>query len=103
MVLTWQQVANGQKRIRAECRNCRGFVKFMPETPENVVTADASASPTALLDVLTRLDDFRVNLESDGRRVWLRWEDMRRVPADLNALVRQCSHSLAGMLGDTRG
>jgi hypothetical protein len=101
--LSWQQLANGAKRIRAECRHCHGFINFMPETPENVAAADAAASPTALLDVLTRLDDYRVNLESDGRRAWLRWEDCQRVPPDVQAMVRQCSHSLAKLLDDTCG
>jgi hypothetical protein len=102
VALSWQQLANGARRIRAECRWCRGFVKFMPETPENVAAADATASPTALLDVLTRLEEAGVNLDSDGRRVWVRWEDGRRLPPDLRALIHQCSNSLAKLLGDTR-
>jgi hypothetical protein len=103
IALSWQQLANGAKRIRAECRHCHGFIKFMPETPENVAAADAAASPTALLDVLTRLEEAGVNLDSDGRRVWVRWEDGQRLPSDLRTLIHQCSHSLAKLLGDTRG
>jgi hypothetical protein len=103
IALSWQQLANGAKPIRAECRHCHGFIKFMPETPENVGAANAAASPTALLDVLTRLDDYRVNLDSDGMRAWLRWEDCPRVPPDVQAMVRQYSHSRAQLLGDTHG
>jgi hypothetical protein len=103
VALSWQQVSNGGKRIRAECRRCGRFVKFLPETPENVAAADAAASPTALLDVLTRLEEAGVNLDHDGRRVWVRWEGGQRLPSDLRTLIHQCSHSLAQLLGDTRG
>src|SRR5262249_17193324 len=99
IALFWQQLANGAKRIRAECRRCQGFIKFMPESAENVAVADAAASPTALLDVLTRLGEAGVNLDSDGRRVWVRWEDGQRLPSDLRTLIHQCSHSLAKLLG----
>jgi hypothetical protein len=40
-----------------------------------------------------------VELASDGRKVWFQGDDHRRVPSDLQATVRQCSHQLATMLG----
>jgi hypothetical protein len=42
--LRWQQAANGEMRIRAECRRCRRFVAFAPLTPGNVASANATAS-----------------------------------------------------------
>jgi hypothetical protein len=64
--------------------------------------ADAAASPTAVLDVLTRLEVLGIELESNGRRVWLRYEDYSRVSPDLRALIRSCSFQLAKRMGRTR-
>jgi hypothetical protein len=44
--LSWQQVGNGEKRIRAECRRCQRFVAFAPLTPANVASANATVSQT---------------------------------------------------------
>jgi hypothetical protein len=55
-----------------------------------------------MLDVLVRLDELYVELHSDGRHAYLSYGDEQRVPQDLVALVRSCSHRLAKMMGDTK-
>jgi uncharacterized protein (DUF3820 family) len=102
VTLRWLQDALGRRRIRATCNHCHQMRDHPSVVPPYTTEADANASPTPILDALTRLEALGVEVQSDGRRAWLRWEDMRRVPADLVALVRQCSHTLAGMLGATR-
>ena len=102
-VLFWMQDRVGRKRIRAECKRCRRLVDHPPCVPPYSTMADATASPTAMLDVLTRLDDLGVQLHSDGRAAWVGGDDYRRVPPDLRALVKQCSHELAKMIGNTMG
>ena len=56
-------------------------------------------SPTAILDVLTRLEDLGIDLQCDGRKAWVSAEDYRKVPADLHVVIRQCSNTLARMIG----
>jgi hypothetical protein len=63
--------------------------------------ADAEASPTAILDALTRLEDLGVELLSDGRTVSYRPGDWERVPPDLRRIVDQVRHQLARLLGRT--
>jgi hypothetical protein len=95
----WQEDAAGDRRIRAECSFCGRFLTFLAEVTEYVELANAAARQTDLLDALTRLDALGVELHSDGRRVWIGGGDSRRVPADLAALVRQCGHRLARLMG----
>jgi hypothetical protein len=97
----WQEDRNGARRIRAECSRCRRWLGFLPQVEPHVSQADAAASPTAILDALTRLEALGVELHSDGATVWVRdgWD---RVPPDLNAVVKQASHQLARLLGKTR-
>jgi hypothetical protein len=99
--LSWQEDAAGQRRIRAECSRCRRFLAFAPQVEPYVGEADRAGSHNDLLDVLTRLDELEVELRSDGTRVYFAAGDYRRVPAELAALVRSCSHRLARMIGDT--
>jgi hypothetical protein len=95
----WQADRTGQKRIRVECRGCHGFITFAPLVSPFVEEADQKASQTPILDVLTRLDALGAELQSDGQSVWLDAAGEGRVPPALLALIRQCSHELAGMLG----
>jgi hypothetical protein len=99
-VLFWMQDRLGRKRIRAECKRCRRLVDHPPCVEPYVSMADATASPTAMLDALTRLDDLGVELHRDGRGAWIGGDDYRKVPPDLRALVKQCSNELAKMLSD---
>jgi hypothetical protein len=100
LVARWQEDCNGGRRIRGECARCRHWVTYLPQVEPYVSQADAAASPTPVLDVLTRLEALGIALHSDGTTCWVRdgWD---RVPPDLRALVKQCSHSLAVLLGDT--
>lgn len=52
-----------------------------------------------VLDVLTRLAELGAELHSDGQMVWVKATDWRRVPPDLHALIRQCSHEPARTIG----
>jgi hypothetical protein len=98
----WHQDRLGRKRVRAQCRTCSRSLGFLPTVAPFTAMADAAASPAPVLDVLTRLEELGVGLESDGRGVWFAGDGWRRVPPDLKALVHQCSHQLAQMRGDTR-
>ncbi len=100
-VVTWQEDRRGGRRIRAECLRCGRWLTWLPQAPLWTQQADRNASPTALLDVLTRLEDLGIDLQSDGRTVWVPWPDVQRIPLDLRAVIRQCSHQLARLLGQT--
>jgi hypothetical protein len=101
-VVRSQEDRLGRRQLRAECARCRKWLTYLPATPTYRAAADRASSPTAALDVLTRLDDLGIDLESDGGSVWVPWPAYRRVPADLQALIRQCSYQLAKLNGDTR-
>jgi hypothetical protein len=98
----WQQDSRGQRRIRAECRNCHKFLTFAPLIPPYTTEADHYASRTPVLDALTKLETLGIEVVSDGKRAWVAWPACKRVPNDLLATLRQCSHQLAKMLGDNR-
>jgi hypothetical protein len=98
----WFEDTLGRRRIRAECRRCHRMLGHPPCVEPYVTMANANASETPLLDALVRLDELGVDLVSDGRRVDYANGGWRKVPADLNAVVKSCSHRLARMLGDTR-
>jgi hypothetical protein len=95
----WLEDSLGRKRVTAEYSVCRRRLGHPPSIPPYSTMADAAASPTAVLDVLTRLDALAIELEGDGRRVWLKYKDYSRVSPDLRALIRSSSHQLAGLLG----
>jgi hypothetical protein len=101
----WREDSLGRRFIRARCARCRRQLPggALPLVEPFLGMADATASGTPVLDALTRLEDLGIDLASDGRRVWFADDDYRRVPPDLDALVRQVNHSLARMLGPTRG
>jgi hypothetical protein len=99
----WQEDARGARRIRRTCRRCDTFLGFAPLVEPYTAEADAAASPTPILDVLTRLEDLGVELVSDGVRAQVPWPDCERLPADLREALRSCQHTLARMIGDNRG
>jgi uncharacterized protein (DUF3820 family) len=102
IVARWQEDSRGERRIRGACLRCGRYLCWLPNQEPWVGQADAVASKTPLLDALTRLEALGVELESDGQSVSIRWPDWQRVPQDLAAVIRQCSHQLARLLGDTR-
>jgi hypothetical protein len=101
IVARWQEDCRGDRRIRGECVRCGRFLCWLPQLEPWIRQADHHASPTPVLDVLTRLDDLGIELESDGHSVAIPLQDWQRVPPELHALIRQCSHQLARMLGRT--
>jgi hypothetical protein len=98
----WQENAAGQRVIRAECRHCSRFLIFVPTIEPFESLADENASSTPILDVLTKLDDLGIEVKSDGRRAWLGWEDEKRVPPAILALIRECNNQLARIIGPRR-
>jgi hypothetical protein len=96
----WQEDCRGEKRIRGECLRCCGFLCWLPMQQPWIGQADA-ASKTPVLDVLTRLDDLGVELESDGNTVSIPWPHWRRVPEDVKGIIRQCNNQLARLIGKT--
>lgn len=99
----WQEDRRGGRRVRADCAGtgCGRWLCWLPCVPPYSDEADANASTTPILDALLRLQEIGVELASDGQTVGFAGDDWRRVPPDLYAVVRQCSHQLARMLGKT--
>jgi hypothetical protein len=95
----WAEDALGRRRVRRECGRCGAWLGFAPTAQPFVAQADANASPTALLDVLTRCEELGIALRSDGRRVDFAGDGWRKATPELRRLVKQCSHQLAGLLG----
>jgi hypothetical protein len=98
----WQTDSAGRKRIRASCRRCGSHLTFPPCREPFTTQADRNASPAPILDALTRLGGLGVELLSNGRSVYYKPGDWQKVPDDLCTIVRQASHELAKMMGDTR-
>jgi hypothetical protein len=98
----WQEDRLGRRQIRAECDRCHRHLTFPPLAEPYISRANAAASATPILEALTRLDALGVELASDGHSVRFAGDGWRRVPPQLQALVRQCNHDLARMLGDNR-
>ena len=71
---------------------------YPPSVPPYTTMADAALSETALLDVLTQLEDLGFEPRSDGKTVWI--DRPEAVSPGLLALMRQCSHQLARLLGN---
>lgn len=44
LTLRWQTFANGTRHIRVDCRHCGAYVRYAPQTAENVARADAAAT-----------------------------------------------------------
>jgi hypothetical protein len=83
-----------------ECGGCARFLKFAPQVEPFVSLADQAASETAVLDALCLCDDLKIDLRSDGRTVdFASAKDRQRAPRRLRDLVRQCSHTLAVLIG----
>jgi hypothetical protein len=100
-ILHWLQDSLGRRQIKISCGACHASIGFAPQVPPYVEQANAVASKTPVLDVLTRLDEIGVELLSDGKSVRYRPGDWQRVPPDLRRVVAQCGHDLARMLLDT--
>jgi hypothetical protein len=101
----WFEDSLGRKGIRAVCTRCGGLVDRPPVAEPYISEANANASATPVLDALVRLEELGVGLVSDGNQVCYAgegWRVMRAHP-DLDAVVRQCGHELARLLGPTRG
>jgi hypothetical protein len=93
----WQEDRGGGRRVRAGCVGCGGYLAFLPCRPPYTDEADAAASPAAILDVLTRAEGLGVEVLSDGASAWLR----PGAPPELQATLRECSHRVGRMMGDT--
>jgi hypothetical protein len=96
---SWQEDRAGRSRIRGECWECRRYRGWLPIRQPFIFLADQTASPAPVLDALTWLDDIGAELRSDGAAVWVKPSDWRRLPPELHALIRQCSHKLARLMG----
>jgi hypothetical protein len=102
LVCRWFEDALGRRRVRADCAVCHRHTDYPPCVPPYTTLADSNASKAPVLDALTWLEKLGIELESDGRSVQVPWRDWQRVPPELHALLRQCSHQLARMIGPMR-
>jgi hypothetical protein len=96
----WQQIRDGRKQVRANCQRCGGWCGYAPQREPYTTGADRNASPTATLDTVILAEAEGVGLVSDGRTVWL--SPWGKASPELEALVRQQAHLLAGLLRNTR-
>lgn len=96
---SWTECCNGTRQVSRNCARCESFRGFAPRIAPFTTEADAAASATPVLDVLTRLDDLGIVLSSDGRAVQFVDDGWHRCPADLKAIVRQCNRQLARLMG----
>jgi hypothetical protein len=95
----WMQVAGGGQRIKLTCADCGRSGGFAPHTPEYVAQADAGASPTAVLDVLTECEEQGITLASNGETGgFASYADWQRASPELRAKVAQCRVSLGRMM-----
>jgi hypothetical protein len=99
---SWMEDCAGRRIIRATYPVCWRAADFPPHVEPYVAEAAANASSTPILDVLVRLGEIGVELESDGRAVRVPAKDYQCVPPDLHAVIRQCRHQLATMMGNKR-
>jgi hypothetical protein len=97
----WGEDSLGRKFIRAECVRCCRSLGIMPKAEPYIGMADASATPTPVLDALVGFEAAGVEVRSDGKRAWVDG-DYRRVPPDVRNALRQAKHQLAKMVGDNR-
>jgi hypothetical protein len=95
---SWMEDSRGEQRIQRLCA-CGRALGFAPHLPEFVALADAAASPTAVLDVLTECEEKGIELRSDGKSVHVSrgWD---RLTVPLRQKLAQCRHGLAMMLGE---
>jgi hypothetical protein len=95
---TWHQFSNGTMQVRRSCPRCGRSLGFAPRQSPYTDYADASASPTALLDALLLAEAEGVELVSDGSWVGIGRGGNRASP-ELRDALRQQGHLLASLLG----
>ena len=44
LTFRWQTLANATRHIRVNCGRCGAYVRYAPQTTENIARADAAAS-----------------------------------------------------------
>jgi hypothetical protein len=97
---SWLQTRHGRRQIRRTCGHCGEWLGSAPQIEPYLSRANAAASATPVLDVLTRCEELGIRLRSDGAAVnFASSEDWHRATPGLRNLVRQCRHSLAKMIG----
>jgi hypothetical protein len=97
---SWLQTRNGGRQIRRTCGRCGEWLGSAPHVEPFISLANAAASATPVLDVLTRCEELGIRLRSDGAAVGFAGpEDWKKATPELRNLVRQCRHSLAKMIG----
>jgi Putative quorum-sensing-regulated virulence factor len=103
LTYSWMQDRLCRPRIRQSCARCSKSLGFAPQVPPFTTLADAAASPTAILDVVTRCEEVGIALKSDGKMAdFASREDWLKAEPDLRALVGQCRATLGQMLGKRR-
>jgi hypothetical protein len=102
MAFGWAEDSLGRKRVRASCTVCDCLLAIPPSRPPYSTLADIAASASPMLDVLLACEAAGVELVSDGRTAWFAGDGWKKMSPELKAKLRRCSHTLAGMLGDTR-
>jgi hypothetical protein len=102
ILANWHQWRNGSRHVRGTCARCGAWCGTLPQTEANIAEANRNASPTPVITALVELEALGVELVSDGNSVSYVGDGWRKVPRELDAIVRQCSHTLARMIGDNR-
>jgi hypothetical protein len=100
MAYGWYEDRLGRRHVRRSCGRCGKRLGFAPQVPPYTELADAAATPTAVLDVLTQCDALDIALKSDGQAAdFVTREDYLRAGPALRDKVAQCRATLGRLLG----
>jgi hypothetical protein len=96
----WAEDRTGRRRIHASCAACDKWLCYTAEAEPYRTLADASASPTDLLDVLTACETLGLRLRhlEGGTADWADARSYWAAPPALRAKLRGCRYRLARML-----
>jgi hypothetical protein len=103
MAYAWFEDRLKRRQVRRSCGRCGKHLGFAPQVPPYTTLADAAASPTAVLDVLTQCEELGIALKSDGQAAdFATREDSLWAEPTLRERVAQCRATLGRLLGKCR-
>lgn len=99
----WAEDRLGRRQVRQSCRACGRSLGYAPRVSPYIELANASASPTAALDVLTMAEEQGVELRSDGAAADFAFGHWHKASPELRRRLRECRHLLGRLIGKDPG